>query len=88
MEERGCMEDKGEECDVMETNRRRRKWKCMLEWNASGMVVDCAWGGRVRTPREGRPRGTSKANNDDQQQEAERVAKYERDKNDKTDLKQ
>mgnify|MGYP003411274819 CR=1 FL=1 len=27
------------------------------------MVVDCAWGGRVRTPREGRPRGTSKANN-------------------------
>ena len=27
------MEDKGEECDVMETNRRRRKWKCMLEWN-------------------------------------------------------
>ena len=26
-------------------------------------MVDCAWGGRVRTPREGRPRGTSKANN-------------------------
>ena len=64
VEERGCMEDKGEECDVMETNRRRRKWKCMLEWNASGMVVDCAWGGRVRTPREGRPRGTSCATND------------------------